>query len=201
LSWLRVMSQLKQHIADFFNNWIDSHFRIVTTMPNDSCHFRKSTNFSQDSKSVSWRIEMLLTLSCEPDLFSLVFYLRFAAVTRMEKNSRASKGYISAASGRCLETNMLRADLKIFQKINTLRSFQHKIAFLLTSSRTSIPTFRHISTFLTSSDSQYRWSRSGVSKLLFESHISFYTTIPGPDILCNVIVSRYVTFCKINTLS
>jgi len=31
-----------------------------------------------------------------------------------------------------------------------------------------------------------------------EDHISYYTTVRGPDILCNVIVSGYAAFHQIN---
>ena len=33
---------------------------------------------------------------------------------------------------------------------------------------------------------------------LSEGHISYYTTVRGPDILRNVVVSDYVTFYQIN---
>jgi len=33
---------------------------------------------------------------------------------------------------------------------------------------------------------------------LFESHTGYYRTVRGPDILHNVIDSRYVTFYQIN---
>ena len=35
-------------------------------------------------------------------------------------------------------------------------------------------------------------------KFLSESHISYYTTVRGPDFLLNVIVLEYVTFYQIN---
>ena len=41
----------------------------------------------------------------------------------------------------------------------------------------------------------------GLQVFLSEGHISCYTTVRGPDILCNVIVSGYVAFCQINMFS
>ena len=38
----------------------------------------------------------------------------------------------------------------------------------------------------------------GPPNLLSEGHISYYTTVRGPDILRNVVVSEYVTFYQIN---
>jgi len=40
-------------------------------------------------------------------------------------------------------------------------------------------------------------SDQGSPNFLFKGHISSYTTVHGPDILCNVIASGYVTFCQI----
>jgi len=43
---------------------------------------------------------------------------------------------------------------------------------------------------------------SPISKVfLSEGHISYYTLVPGPDILRNVIVVGYVTFFQINKFS
>jgi len=41
-------------------------------------------------------------------------------------------------------------------------------------------------------------SGAGVSKFFSEGHISYYTTVRGPDILRNAIVSEYVTLYQIN---
>jgi len=38
----------------------------------------------------------------------------------------------------------------------------------------------------------------GLQTSLSEGHISYYTTVRGPDVLCNVIVSKYATFYQIN---
>jgi len=40
----------------------------------------------------------------------------------------------------------------------------------------------------------------GLQTFLSEGHISYHTTVPGPDILRHAIVSGYVTFCQINNL-
>jgi len=40
---------------------------------------------------------------------------------------------------------------------------------------------------------------SGVSKFCIKGHISYYTTVRGPDILRNLIISGYLTFHQINT--
>jgi len=38
----------------------------------------------------------------------------------------------------------------------------------------------------------------GLQTFLSEGHISYYTTVRGPDILHDVIVSGFVTFYQIN---
>jgi len=40
------------------------------------------------------------------------------------------------------------------------------------------------------------WSR-GLQTFLYEGHISYYSTVRGPDILHNVIVQGYVTVYEI----
>jgi len=44
----------------------------------------------------------------------------------------------------------------------------------------------------------FNYLDQGLQTFLSESHITYYTTVQGPDILCIVIVLRYVTFHKIN---
>jgi len=40
----------------------------------------------------------------------------------------------------------------------------------------------------------------GSPNFLTEGHISYYTTVRGPDIFCNVMISGYVTFYQINKI-
>ena len=42
--------------------------------------------------------------------------------------------------------------------------------------------------------------RPGLFNFLGEEHISYCTTLRGPDILCNMIFSGYITFYQIDTL-